>query len=144
MNRPSPLRFKPDPRELRGVRRGARELAERQGAAESMCDAVALVVDELVNNAIEHGASYRLLGAELSVAVAIEQGRVTVEFIDPEMPEPQVRDLAAALAAAGNGMPSLESERGRGLFLIAIYMEEVRVAIAAGGGLQLTGRLAPT
>jgi anti-sigma regulatory factor (Ser/Thr protein kinase) len=143
MTSDGPLRFKPDAGALRSIRRGSREMAERLGAPEAMCDIVALVVDELVNNAIEHGASYRRLGADLSVGVAMDRGRVCVEFIDPEMPDQHVQGLAAALAAAGNGMPSLESERGRGLFLIAIYMEEVRVAIAPGGGLQLIGRLAP-
>jgi len=52
-------------------------------------------------------------------------------------------DLAGALRDAAGGMPSLESERGRGLFLIAIYMDEVRVDVAVGGGLHLHGRLAP-
>lgn len=136
------LRFRPEAGLLRGVRQGASRLAATNGAPDSVCDAVALVVDELVNNALEHGAPYRKLGLELSIGVWAEAGRMVVEFVDPEMPESQVLELATALRAAGDGMPSLESERGRGLFLISIYMEELRVAIAPGGGLQLTGRLA--
>lgn len=144
MSRDRMLRFRPEAGQLRGVRQGARKLAVDLGAAEANCDAVALVVDELVNNALEHGAIYRKLGLELSLGVTSEKGRLVVEFVDPEMPESQVRELAAALAAAGSGMPSLESERGRGLFLISIYMEELRVSLAPGGGLQLVGRLAPS
>lgn len=136
------LRFRPEAGLLRDVRQGASRLAALRGASEATCDAVALVVDELVNNALEHGAPYRKLGLELSIGVWSDGGRLVVEFVDPEMPESQVRELATALAAAGNGMPSLESERGRGLFLISIYMEELRVALAPGGGLQLTGHLA--
>ena len=40
-------------------------------------------------------------------------------------------------------MPSLENERGRGLFLISIYMEELRVDVAPGGGMRLLGSLNP-
>jgi anti-sigma regulatory factor (Ser/Thr protein kinase) len=137
-----PLRFPPDPARLREVRRDARARAMDLGATPAVCDAVSLVVDELVNNAIEHGAAYRRRGTELSVVVGAASGRLTVDFVDPEMPEPKVRELARALQEASGGMPTLDSERGRGLFLIAIYMEELRVDIAPGGGLHLHGRLA--
>ncbi len=123
------------------VRRQVREVAIRIGAAESISDAVALVADELVNNAIEHGASYRKANTQLSIEVAFEAGRLSVEFIDPEMPEPTVRELAKALQSAANGVPALDSERGRGLFLLSIYMEEVRVDVAPGGGMRLLGRM---
>jgi anti-sigma regulatory factor (Ser/Thr protein kinase) len=99
-------------------------------------------VDELVNNAIEHGATYRRHGSDLSLDVGIDGGRVTIDFVDPEMPEDLVRDLATALRDAAGGMPSLDSERGRGLFLVAIHMDELRVDVASGGGLHLFGRLA--
>lgn len=137
------LRFPPDPRLLRRLRGDVRARALDLGAAEASCDAMALVVDELVNNAIEHGAAYRQKGVELTVSVGIAAGQLTIDFVDPEMPDPLVQDLARALRDAAGGMPSLESERGRGLFLIAIYMDEVRVDVAAGGGLHLHGRLAP-
>lgn len=138
------LRFPPDPRLLRRLRSDVRARAEGLGAAAEACDAMALVVDELVNNAIEHGAAYRQKGAELTVSVGMDSGHLSIDFIDPEMPDALVLELARALRDAAGGMPSLESERGRGLFLIAIYMDEVRVAVAAGGGLHLHGRLAPS
>jgi len=138
-----PLHFPPDPRQVRVVRQQVRERAGRMGAGETLCDAAALVVDELVNNAIEHGASYRTSKGSLSIDVTFADGRLSVEFVDPEMPEPIVRELAEALQAAANGMPSLENERGRGLFLISIYMEELRVDVAPGGGMRLLGCLNP-
>lgn len=136
------LRFPPDPAQLAQVRSDARTRAAELGAAPGVCDTVSLVIDELVNNAIEHGAVYRRHGAELSVELRGSGDRLTVDFVDPEMPDDQVRELARALRAASSGTPSLDSERGRGLFLIAGYMEELRVDIAAGGGLHLHGRLA--
>lgn len=141
MNRSGPLRFLAEERADRAVRQHVRETAMRMGAAESLCDAAALVADELVNNAIEHGAIYRKANAHLSIEVGFDAGRLSVEFVDPEMPEPMVRKLAKALQAAADGMPSLDSERGRGLFLISIYMDELRVDVAPGGGMRLQGRM---
>ncbi len=138
------MRFPPDPSQLRRLRSDVRARAAALGAAAAAGDAAALVVDELVNNAIEHGAAYRQRGDDLTVAVGIDQGQLTIDFVDAEMPSGLVEDLARALREAAGGMPSLESERGRGLFLIAIYMDEVRVDVAAGGGLHLYGRLAST
>ncbi len=144
MTAAGPHRFPPEARHVRLARQHVRQQAGLLGAAESLCDAAALVIDELANNAVEHGAGYRQAGAMLSVDVAWSAGRLSVEFIDPEMPEQAVRELAAALQAAADGMPSLENERGRGLFLISIYMEEVRVEVAPGGGLRLLGKLSPS
>jgi anti-sigma regulatory factor (Ser/Thr protein kinase) len=138
----SPLRFPADPAQLRAVRAGVRAAAAELGAGSDACDALALVVDELVNNAIEHGSSYRTPSHELGVQVGFEGGHVTLDFFDPDMPDPQVVDLDRALREAADGMPALESERGRGLFLISIYLEELHVAVAVSGGLHLRGRLA--
>ena len=142
MTKGAAMRFPADPQCLRRIRSDVRERAAGLGAAQGSCDALSLVVDELVNNAIEHGAVYRRKGVELSVAIGEDQGRITIDFVDPEMPDDLVRDLARALRDAAGGMPTLDSERGRGLFLVAIYMEEVRVDVAQGGGLHLHGRLA--
>ena len=74
--------------------------------------------------------------------IGVEGGRLAVEFCDPEMPDVTVRELAAALADAGNGMPSLENERGRGLFLLSVYLEDLRAEVVAGGGMRLRGLVA--
>jgi len=136
------IRFAADATVLRRVRNDARQRAAGLGAPATICDAVSLVVDELVNNAIEHGASYRNKGQDLSVEIGLDGATYTVDFVDPEMPDDIVKDLARQLGDAAGGMPNLYSERGRGLFLIAVHMEELRVDIAPGGGLHLHGRLA--
>lgn len=135
------LRFLPDGAVLREVRADVRRLAASLGAEEAVCDNLALVVDELVNNAIEHGAAYRQQRIELRVRLACDAVRFLIEFHDPEMPDDQVAELAAALAAAGDGMPSLENERGRGLFLLTVYLEGLRAERASGGGLLLRGEI---
>ena len=53
----------------------------------------------------------------------------------------QVSELAEALSETANGMPSLDSERGRGLFLLSVYLEDLRAEPAPQGGLRLSGRI---
>ena len=104
------LTFLPEPGVLRQVREDVRQAAAKLGAEERVCDTAALVVDELVNNAIEHGVAYRRHGHELEVRVLPASSGIELVFHDPEMPAQEVTDLAAALAVA-NDMPSLENER---------------------------------
>ena len=98
------LSFPPDGAVLREVRRKVRELAAGLGAQPAVCDNLALVVDELVNNAIEHGESYRRGSAELRVAIRGRGDALTIDFFDPEMPADQVVELAAVLAETAGGM----------------------------------------
>ncbi|MCB9879877.1 MAG: ATP-binding protein [Planctomycetes bacterium] len=134
--------FPADGMMLRDVRAKVRKIAADLGAAANVCDNVALVVDEVVNNAIEHGASYRQHVHHLTVRLERDHENLVVQFFDPEMPDDEVGDLAQALGAASNGMPSLDSERGRGLFLLSVYLEGLRAELAPGGGLRLLGHLA--
>jgi anti-sigma regulatory factor (Ser/Thr protein kinase) len=138
----SMFRFLPDPAELGRVRDNVRRIAADLGAAAASCDTAALVIDELVNNAIEHGVDYRTGDQELQVSLSMEAGRLVVEFLDPDMPESEVVALGRSLKDAADGLPPLDRERGRGLFLLAIYMEELRIDVATDGGLLLQGRLA--
>ena len=137
------LRFPPDGALLRKIRAKVRDMAGRHGAEPATCDNLALVVDELVNNAVEHGASYRKHGHDLGVRIGLDGEYVVIEFFDPEMPLDQIEDLAAALADTANGMPSLDSERGRGLFLLSVYLEDLLAETATEGGLRLVGKIKP-
>lgn len=136
------LTFAPSPRVLKNLRAEVRRLAVTFGADERVGDNLALVVDELVNNAIEHGAEYRRRGVDLAVQIGDVGERICIEFFDPEMPFATVREVARALAASANGMPSLDSERGRGLFLLTVYLEDIRAESAVAGGLRLVGHIA--
>ena len=133
--------FPPDGSVLRDLRAKVRTIAAGQGAEPAVCDNLALVVDELVNNAIEHGESYRQQRADLSVRISLDGERLSIEFFDPEMPDDAVDELSQALAETANGMPSLESERGRGLFLLTVYLEQLRAEAAPQGGLRLIGTI---
>ena len=135
------LQFSPEQASVREARDFARESAVSLGASSDAGDTLALVVDELVNNSIEHGAVYRKHAALLSLSVSVEDAEVSVEFIDPDMPPTMVSELARMLGCSPEGLPAAENERGRGLFLISIFLVDIAVGLAAGGGLRLRGRL---
>lgn len=136
------LSFPPEGAALRQVRADVRELAGQLGAEPSVCDNIALVVDELVNNAIEHGVAYRTSQENLAVRIQPAGERLAIEFFDPEMPVDQIEGLSSALAETSNGMPSLDSERGRGLFLLSVYLQDLTAETATVGGLRLVGHIA--
>lgn len=138
------LQFAASPGVVGKVRDAVRRLAADLGAAESVGDQLALVADELINNAIEHGAVYRRGGESLALEVAVAAaGRLRVEFVDPEMPGELVARLAAHVAEATGGLPALDSERGRGLFLLTVFLQDLRVeAAGAAGGLRIVGHVA--
>jgi anti-sigma regulatory factor (Ser/Thr protein kinase) len=135
------LTFPPKSTVLRQLRAEVRKLAVHFGAEERIGDNLALVVDELVNNAIEHGAEYRSAGIDLAIQIDRDGERLRIEFFDPEMPGPTVDELAELLTQSANGMPSLESERGRGLFLLSVYLQDLAADRALHGGLRLVGHI---
>lgn len=137
------LQFSASPGVVGKVRDAVRRLAADLGAAESVGDQLALVADELINNSIEHGAVYRRRGESLAIEVAAAAGRLRVEFVDPEMPGELVARLAAHVAEATGGLPALDSERGRGLFLLTVFLQDLRVeAVGVAGGLRIVGHVA--
>ncbi|MCA3007493.1 MAG: ATP-binding protein [Phycisphaerales bacterium] len=138
------LQFAASPGVVGKVRDAVRRLAADLGAAESVGDQLALVADELINNAIEHGSVYRRRGESLALEVAAAAaGRLRIEFVDPEMPGELVARLAAHVAEATGGLPALDSERGRGLFLLTVFLQDLRVeAAGAAGGLRIVGHVA--
>ncbi len=129
------------PEHLRDLRRGVREGVEAMGATAAVCERAVLVLDELVSNAIEHGLEYRTTGGELFVEVKWTAGNLWMEFVDPDVPGPLVAELRRAIERWSENPPPLSNERGRGLFLIATYFDELIVEAARGGGLQVRGRI---
>ena len=138
------LQFAASPGVVGKVRDAVRRLAADLGAAESVGEQLALVADELINNAIEHGSVYRRRGEALALEVAAAAaGRLRIEFVDPEMPGELVARLAAHVAEATGGLPALDSERGRGLFLLTVFLQDLRVeALGVAGGLRIVGHVA--
>jgi len=128
---------KPERGVLRGLRDSLREQLTVWEVAGDATNRILLVVDEIVGNSIDHGGSYRV-SAELAVTLRIEDRDLHVVFVDPDTPEGIVRELGERIANATEP-PPLDSERGRGLFLIGRSLEDVLFEWCARRGMVVTG-----
>ena len=134
------FRFPPEPEHLRALRSQLRDKLAEFGVPEDLADNVLLVTDEIVSNAIEHAEDYRGHSGRLLVRVEPQDGDVLLEFEDPDVPPEVIAELAEALAAKRDNRPPPDSERGRGLFLIAHNVKDLEVKQRDDGGLHLHGR----
>jgi len=134
------FQFPPDLGYLRTLRRHLRGELASNGVSEDLRNKVLLVLDEIVTNAIDHGAEYRVGDGHLTLRLAVERTEVSLEFEDPDVPLVIVQRLAAMLASGGE-LPPIEAERGRGLILLAASVDSLVVTPRAAGGLHLAGRI---
>jgi anti-sigma regulatory factor (Ser/Thr protein kinase) len=141
MNDGIELRFPPDPAYLRLLRQSVREHMERHNVAEGPTDRMVLIVDEMVSNSIEHGVTYRSTKRDLVVHLEFHGQDLHLSFVDPEVPRGVIDDLTRLLAACRGNLPPLESERGRGLFLIDDGLDDLALEGAPGGGMRMRGTL---
>lgn len=115
----SELRLRAHPSQLRAARRYAEEAAIAFGLdADERYDFV-LAVNEAVTNAIRHGKPDA--DGQILLGVVLEGKRMT--FV--------VRDFGTFVPARVES--TLESERGRGLAMMASLMDDVQLCIEPGG-----------
>jgi len=105
----------------------------RPAAAPEALDDAALVLSELLTNAVTHGVRGAADAAERSIglSVRLDAGRLTLTVRDPGsgLPYP-----------AGDGDP--EREDGRGLLIVAALAEAWGTTRGPGGGTRVWARLA--
>ena len=113
-------------------------MLEELAADEQSVNKVVLVIDEMVANAIEHADPYRG-SSELLLRLTQRGQDVALDFEDPDVPADVIAELGAMLATGSERRPPVESERGRGLFLMATGIDQLEVSGRPGGGMRLTG-----
>jgi len=134
-------RFPAEPEHLRMFRNMLRDGLVEMGVLEDATERVLLVMDEIVSNAIEHGADYRRGEKPLRVRVQLVGGRrLFLQFHDEDMPTEILAELSREIVN-GSHMPVAELERGRGLFLIREFLSDLQVLELTGGGMLLEGFL---
>lgn len=134
---------RPEPLAVRSLRGDVRDALEQHGVDDRSIGSVVLVLDELVNNSIEHGLAYRGSEDSFDVVVTVSDERIGVEFHDPAVPPDVLKDILGLFAAVSDGAPPPEFERGRGLFLISDGLEGLRVESADDGhGMRVRGHVA--
>jgi anti-sigma regulatory factor (Ser/Thr protein kinase) len=136
------FRVAPEPAQVRELRAEVREALESRQIAEHTVDTTVLVLDELVNNSIEHGRPYRGEADQLAVRLTLGEDGVHVAFEDPSVPSQVVGEIESLLEQVKDTAPPPFFERGRGLFLIQDGIKQLELASLDGGvGMLLTGRI---
>ena len=134
---------RPEPLAVRALRGDVRDALEPLGVDDRTIGSVVLVLDELVNNSIEHGLSYRGADDSFDVVVEVADQRIGVEFHDPAVPPDVLQEILSMFASVADGAPPPDFERGRGLFLISDGLEQLRVESAdEGRGMRVRGHVA--
>lgn len=121
----------------RMARRIARQFAEAEGLEERECETLEFVVGELLDNAVDHGGGGAARELEdlrgdvrMSLWVAVDGARWTVKIGDQGGGDPaRIRPLLDP----PDGVPDLEDERGRGLFLLAQLVDVLDVERSEDG-----------
>ena len=121
-----------DTTSLAGLRWDAWAYLTASGVAPGMTEDILVALHEAVANALRHSRSAN----DVRVAIKATRTYVTVEVtdcgigLDPGVPIPP-------------RPPSVQSEGGRGLYMIWSLMSEVRVAVGSGTHLTMVKRLFP-
>jgi len=123
------LSFSANLRYVRAIRHFVSALCALAKYPEDETESIALVTTEILNNSIEHGARHP--DDEIGVTMTITADRFHCEVTDPGRGGAGFAKAAIAKAAV---MPDLEEPRGRGLFLIRSYMDELNVTWDAKNG----------
>jgi serine/threonine-protein kinase RsbW len=114
------------------ARRSVAQWLRKAGASDRVSRELGLVVTEVCNNAVEHGAASAAHPVTISARVA--RGVVELDFC--ERATVDQRGLAGAIRAA-NAPPDVAEERGRGLFLVRAYVDDVVVDLDERGELRI-------
>lgn len=123
------LSFSADMRFVRPVRHFISALCTLATYDEDETESIALVTTEILNNSIEHGSHGP--EEEIDVVLIVTPAKFHFEVTDPGRGGQRFADTALSKAAE---MPDLEEPRGRGLFLIRNYMDQLDISFDPGRG----------
>jgi anti-sigma regulatory factor (Ser/Thr protein kinase) len=118
-------------------RRIARQFAESEGLPAGECDTLEFVVGELLDNAVDHGGGGAARELEdlagdvrMGLVVSVLGNRWSVRIDDQGGGDPAE---VAPLLDPRDGIPDLDDDRGRGLFLLAQLVDELQVGRSEDG-----------
>ncbi len=118
----------------RAARGLVRHFAEQHGLDGADLDALILIADELMTNAVDHGGGGGALEesdlphpVSMRVSVVLDGASWQVSVSDQGGGDPAVVDALLH----PEGLPDLEDERGRGLYLMTLECDSVEVGRSA-------------
>ncbi len=116
------LSFSANMQYVRPVRHFIHALCLLAEYEDSETQAIELVATEILNNSIEHGSSGP--ADEIAVLMRVTTAEFCFQVTDPGRGGAEFADSALSRA---DHMPEIEQPRGRGLFLIHQFMDELDV-----------------
>lgn len=117
------------------LRRRVQDFLRQQGLPEAVVDRAGLVISELTHNAVAAA------GGTGAVRVEVEGGEEALRLEVLCDANDDLERLQAALARARQ-LPGTDSERGRGLWLVLAFSEDLEVRRDPGGGIRVRLRIA--
>lgn len=121
----------------RMARQLLREFALREAVPEPELETLQFVAGELLDNAVDHGGGNAAReeadlqsDVRMKMRLTLGEGCWTVSIEDQGGGEPE---LMRALIEPEDGFPDLEDERGRGFFLIAQMVDDLKVEKSTDG-----------
>jgi len=126
------IAFSANLRYVRPVRHFISALCALAEYDEDETESIALVATELLNNAIEHGA--RGPDEEIELTMRVTADMFSFVVVDPGRGGEKFARTAIRKASI---MPDLDEPRGRGLFLIKNYMDELEISYDPARGTRL-------
>ena len=117
---------------MRSIRALLASTCEGHGVGEETAQELALAVSEIVNNSIEHVKGKGPDGYhEVDFTFGIGGGRAVGTVLDEGTGGIAQKDFETAFT------PTLENDRGRGLYLIRAYVDELTVREIPGVGTEI-------
>ena len=116
------LSFSANMQYVRPVRHFIQALCQLAQYSDEEADEIQLVATEILNNSIEHGSGGPT--DEIEVMMRVQPGEFRFQVQDPGRGGPKFADDALEKSTQ---MPDIEQPRGRGLFLIQRFMDELAV-----------------
>jgi serine/threonine-protein kinase RsbW len=121
---------------VHAVRGLARSTCEVQGVDMEEMQELLLVLTEVVNNAIEHVEGrgpngYHEVDVQFGISARGNEGTVVCRVVDEGEGAVEQGDFEVASA------PDIQSDRGRGLFLVRAYVDELKVSPLPGVGTEI-------
>jgi anti-sigma regulatory factor (Ser/Thr protein kinase) len=118
---------------VRAVRHLVQALCAMARYGEEETQTFALVATEILNNSIEHGSHGP--SERIRMAIVTREDVFRLHVVDPGRGGAY---FAGGAADRASKPPNLEDPRGRGLFLIRSFMDDLRVTFEPGKGTVVT------
>ncbi len=130
------FREQAESRRMPELRRRVQDFLRQQGVAEPLVDRTGLLVSELTHNAVAAAGG----AGAVRVDVAGDGGEVRLEVRCDENTD--LERLREALARADR-LPGTDSERGRGLWLVLAFSQDLEVDRDEAGQIRVRLQVAP-